>query len=187
MDGMADASPDAPAAFICPSEYTVTITATASRYRVITSNATFWSHRTTCNNGDQEATTHVAVLDSISEAVQLKAEAMSAGSQPSQGRFYVGAIQTSLSPTLGGGWFWATGGGVPANMWGQFSGIQQPDDGADNAEAGHDEQLAAFDPGAEYLIDVRGTTGYGAICECDGQGENAAATTLIDADPNNPN
>jgi hypothetical protein len=165
IDAPADAPADAPndgPRFSCPAEYNVIVTATTSRYRISSVNAVFSPHHESCND-DGVGATHLAVFDTSAEKDQI-VPFLAQAPQPTNGRFYVGAVQMPSELTVGAGWLWFTGETFPAAMW----TTAQPDDDADFDETDHEQQLAVIDS-TGAMFDVGGSIGYGALCECDGK------------------
>ena len=184
---VAEASPegptsDAPAA--CPASYTA-VSGAPSLYRWNTTSETFWTHNAGCD-ADLPGATHLAVLDTRAEALALHVYSASLSPQPNLGRFYIGAVQDPSATSVSAGWIQFTGDPTPALLW-AFLGAQEPCDGVDCNETNHDEQLAVLEPAADFIIDVRGSVFYGAVCECDHRAVTTMATNFITNDPNNPN
>lgn len=176
-DARPDAPPDAPpdAAVVCPGTYDVTVAASTTHYRIVSTDGVFSAHHASCNS-DVPGATHLAVFDSDAELAQITALA-NAAPQPTDMRFYVGAVQLAGQTTTAAGWVQFTGGAVPASLWGPG----HPED-SDNDETDHAQQLAAIDSGFK-MNDVSGGFVYGAICECDGKQISAIAAAAIAAIP----
>src|SRR5260221_12800694 len=105
----------------------------------------FWDLDSTCNTNS--AITHLAVLDTAAETHDLSALLVTTTPRPTNGYFYVGAVQTRDQATPSAGWHWLTGESITA-AW--VTG--QPDDGT-GVEA-NQENVAVLDPRAEALHDV---------------------------------
>jgi hypothetical protein len=153
---------------MCPTGYSNnTVTASPnSRYRVINQGAGFTTHYTTCMN-DHPGWTHLVVLDTMMEAMQIHA-ALSGNS------YYVGAVQPPDQATVGTGWLQLTGEAVPTDLWQE----SQPNDNGDNNE-NNEQNLTAVDDSSGLMNDVSGSFQYLGVCECDGKPIAPAAQAAI--------
>lgn len=169
-----DAAIDAPSidAFVftpalCPVAYDrTTAAAPGSRFRVITTQAVFSSQHADCKD-DAPGWTHLVVFDA-------QAEASAVGAMISA-FFYVGIVQAPSQAGVGQGWFKLTGG-AHATSWSSQS-PQQPEDGDEYVENNEENLAVAGTNGALY--DVIGSTGYRAVCECDGLPIDPTVAALI--------
>lgn len=170
-----DAEPaqlDAPSSFdptLCPSTYTLSVTSSASRYRVRAADV-WWNLRQACDN-DAPGMTHLVVYDSVTEAAMLRANV--------SGAFFVGAVQPRNQGAPAASWWWLTGAPVSNTFW-QAS---QPDDG-DGTEDNH-ENLAI--EGGAGLRDFDSITDPSTqalgLCECDGKATESSIAAMIPQDP----
>lgn len=153
---------------LCPAEYSnSTITASPnSRYRIITEMHTFATQDADCND-DHPGWTHMFVIDSITEAQQIKSHL----GQP----YYVGAVQPHDSADADAGWLSFTGTAIDPTFWQTF----QPNDNDTNPFEDNEQNFAAADDSSGLLNDVSGVFQYQAVCECDGLPVTAAATAAI--------
>jgi hypothetical protein len=173
---------DAPTGFdpaSCPQSYTVTLASSASRYRFDTQTNTFWHFDHACSQ-DSVGLTHLAVLDDLAEATELGAVLAPHVNPPTNGWFFVGAVQAMNQATPSTGWSWLTGGAV-ATTWAPG----EPDDGT-GTEA-NQENLAVVD-GLGQLHDVfeaadSGHVDAGGVCECDGKAMSSTIRSQIPQDP----
>jgi hypothetical protein len=172
---------DAPSGFdpgSCPTSYTVTTLVTASRYRIVRNDATFWDSDTRCSN-DAPGLTHLAVFETEAEAAALGA-LVGSSTPPTNAWYFVGAVQAPNQTTPSSGWSWLTGD--PMNLsW----SAGDPDDGTGIEQ--NRENLAVVDPMGE-LHDVfeasdSGHVDAGSICECDGKATSSAVRNEIPHDP----
>ena len=158
-------------ALVCPGSYAVTIASSTSHYRILTSNAVFSSHATTCN-ADLPGATHLIALDSTTELTQIFVALAAAVPQPNNSGFYIGAVQQPNQASPSAGWLIFTGAALPGGMW---AGGQPDDAGGGESNS---EQLGLIDRNGT-LQDVAGQTGYGAVCECDGLPIAPAVTAAL--------
>lgn len=166
-------------ASVCPSSYSVALPGFASRYRVITNDQPFWDLDDACRK-DMPGSTHLVVLETPAERAELAAVLASEPSQPTNGWYYVGAVQTQNQPTPEAGWRWLTGEALTSG-W----AVGDPDDGdgvEDNAE-----NMTVIDT-AGQLHDVfdKADSGHveaGGACECDGRAMDPAVRSEIQPDP----
>jgi len=166
----------------CPASYATQLpsTASTSRYRVITALAAFWPHNATCNS-DRAGATHAAVLNTMTELLELKAHVDGVSALD---RYYLGGIQDPQSTMTNRGWIWFDGTPLLQTAWHTPEG--EPDDSNAGTEV-HFQQLVILDRLLTYLHDATGTATYGVVCECDGTPVTAMAQAFVDTDPNNPN
>lgn len=161
----------------CPSNYTLQVASSASWYRVETSGV-WWDVRRNCEQ-DQPGRTHLVVLDTTAEQVEVTA-LVSNLSPPPGGMWHVGAVQDMNQAVPASGWHWLTGGPVAATGW----SIGEPDDG--NGTETNKCNLAVLDPGSGLLMDVDSLSSNppdaGALCECDGQPISSAVAGQIPPD-----
>jgi hypothetical protein len=109
--------------------------------------------------------------------------------------FGVGAVQNPNATTVGAGWVDFRDQTLDPALWGTYTAVQQPDDGAVSGQASfedHQQNLAFFDLESTgthpYLRDGNGTgSNYVFLCECDGFTVGTTARGYVDNDINNPN
>jgi hypothetical protein len=147
-DGML--TPDGPPAADCPGDYQM-ITGLTSRYR-LTSTGMFLERHEDCKD-DEAGRTHLVVLDSAMESVQLR---MSFNQE-----WWVGAVQARSQPSPGAGWRQITGGTLPGGMWSPG----QPND--DEGFESNEQNVGLRRPNG--LEDAPTTESYPGLCECDGK------------------
>lgn len=153
------AASDAGPTTSCPETYTVTLPSTGSRYRVTASVGLPADHQAQCAQ-DLPGATHLVVLDTFTEMNELDA-VLQASPAPPRDRYYVGAIQRAAQSTLDAGWLLYTGEPVPPELW----STGEPDDLDDVEDGLESDAVMALG----RLVDVSGTSEYGAVCECDGR------------------
>src|SRR5262245_27006634 len=147
----------------CPTNYTVTLPSFPGvKYRLISGNAVFQSQRTACGS----AITHLVAIETLLELTELGVALVEVPA-PTRGWFYIGAVQRRDALATDASWLWLIGGDVDPTFWGAFETTLQPND--DDGTEDDAENLAVIDALQVKLIDVNGTTGYGAVCECDGK------------------
>lgn len=153
---------------MCPSGYTNnTVSASPnSRYRVITTFAYYSTQYASCRD-DHPGWTHLVVLDSVMEAMQVHA-AIGGNS------YYVGAVQPADQATPATGWIQLTGEPVPPDVWEQG----QPNDNGDDDE-NNEQNLTAVDDSSALMNDVAGGYQFLGVCECDGKPIAPAALAAI--------
>jgi hypothetical protein len=187
VDGDVDAAPidaapiDAPL-LVCPASYTVTITATTSRYRFRKSGGRPGPSAGDCANDGTG--THIVSLDSLQEIQQLHAAAVASGGwaieqidHPNDTLIWVGGVQLPNQSNPGANWITVTGATLPPS-W----GAGEPNDFAltNNTEDG-EEQLLVFYLERQYLADIIDEFDFGVICECDGLEPAATFTAAFEA------
>jgi hypothetical protein len=153
---------------LCPADYSnTTITASPnSRYRIIGDIHGFTIQNADCDD-DHPGWTHLFVIDSITEAQQIKSHVGQA--------YYVGAVQPSGSATADTGWLSFTGAAVDPTFWQSF----QPNDNDTTPVENNEQNFGAADDTTGLLNDVSGSYQYLAVCECDGLPVSAAAAQAI--------
>jgi len=170
---------------VCPPAYTLTIG--SSKYAVTATNRMAWTQSDLCN-GDLPGSTHLASLDTVGEAMQLRAQLLVQPTQPVGSRYFVGAVQDPLATTVGAGWVTFAGQPVDLALWSNFgvNGVEPDDNG--NLVEDREEQLAVIDltVTSGYLVDLSGLGNSGAVCECDGIPIASVAQKYIQEDPNKP-
>ena len=176
IDAALDAAIDAPIVFNpatdCPN-YPIALGGQASRYRIIVAGARAWEQSADCAN-DIGGKTHLVAPDNAAEltAVMTVVNA-TAGLPVGQGSAYVGGVQLRNQATDSAGWLSITGGAL-LSIWDPG----EPNDGGDNVENSA-ENFAMLERTRTSLIDVPGTSSFGAVCECDGKPIDAAAGAAI--------
>lgn len=155
---------------LCPSDYSnTTITSSpGSRYKIITGQQTFAIQNADCND-DHAGWTHLFVIDSITEAQQIRSHVGQA--------YYVGAVQPHDSADVDAGWLSFTGAAVDPTFW--QNGQPNDDDQSFNLDETNEQNFAAVDDSSGLLNDVSGAFQYQAVCECDGLPVSAAAAAAI--------
>jgi hypothetical protein len=161
----------------CP---TYAISINGSKYRILDTNAPFWTHDITCEN-DVAGKTHLAVFDTQVEMSLLNGLLANHQPKPTNGWYFVGAVQTRNSNSPSANWSWFTNLGITTEYWGVFASVPQPND-SDGLES-NSENLAVLDTTQGRLLDVSGTTGYGALCECDGHASDPTVHARIPPNP----
>ncbi len=193
IDAMADAMIDAGITpLTCPVSY-IQIGASLTRYRPIYTLGSYWQHEASCEADTLDKRTHAAVLDSLAEAVAVRAYLVA--QNPVYKAFGVGAVQSPAATTVGGGWVDFRDRVLDPQLWGSYAGVQQPDDGAVGGVASaedHQQNLAFLDLESTgtnpYLRDGNGAgANYVFLCECDGFPVGTVAQNYVDTDVNNPN
>jgi hypothetical protein len=148
----------------CPPSYDVKLPSfPQAKYRIITSDAVLRSQHTQCTVAGKS---HLIALETAAELAELAVVLGQVASPPTNGWYYVGAVQKPEQDAPGAEWSWLIGGAVLPALWGIYQMAQQPND--DDGSEDDTENLAVIDRGQFKLLDVRGTSGYGAVCECDG-------------------
>ena len=107
--------------------------------------------------------------------------------------FGVGAVQSPSATTVGGGWITFHDQSLMPELWGIYTGIQQPDDaavGTTPSPEDHQQNVAFLDVDSTgvnpYLRDGNGNGGYAFLCECDGIPVGPLALTYVAGDINRP-
>ena len=140
----------------CPAGYGLTLAATTTRYRVITTTAVFRVQLVACA-ADAPGATHLASLETAEEIVGLRDALVAAAATAGPGPFFIGAAQ--MPGGIGtGGWFVFTGGALPGGLWAP---------GQPSENTGSSEQIANL--ASDLLHDATGGTASEAVCECDGR------------------
>jgi hypothetical protein len=164
----------------CPGAYGTMLPSSTSRYRVITTLATFWPHDATCND-DVPGATHAVVLETMQELVELDAVL---DATQTLDRYYVGGIQDPQATVRTAGWISFDGEPLLQTAW--YAPEFEPDDGGLDLIEDHGQQLVILDRLLQYLHDAAGVTAYGIVCECDGRRVAEKAKAFVVGDPNNP-
>ena len=167
-----DAAPtiDVPTA-LCPASYVVTIAASPTRYRVITTGADFNTHHASCN-ADAPGATHLASFETSAEAMAIQTVLQGVTPPAPADQYYIGAVQEPDQATTDAAWFVFTGAPLPAGLWAPT----QPND--DNPGENNEENLGAINA-VDLLHDTTGDILYGAVCECDGQAIDPTVQSYI--------
>jgi hypothetical protein len=184
-DATGDGAIDAFDSSVCPPAYTVAIG--SSRYALTATNRMAWTQSDLCND-DLPGSTHLVILETVGEAMQLMAELRLLPTQPVASRYWVGAVQDPLAAAVDAGWSTFAGQPLDPALWSNFGvNLIEPDDNGDLIE-NRAEQLAVIDLTVTvgYLVDLSGLGNSGAVCECDGRAIAPLAQAHIDADPNKP-
>ena len=177
IDAPGDAPIDAPHVFDpatdCPGSYPIALAGQTSRYRIITAGNPAWVQGIDCSN-DLAGSTHLAAIDTAAELTAVMVQVNATTSLPGgQGCAYVGGVQLRNQATDSAGWLSITGGALLPS-WDPG----EPNDGGDNSENSA-ENFAMLERTRTSLIDVSGTSSFGAVCECDGKPIDATAAAAI--------
>jgi hypothetical protein len=156
----------------CPPTYQE-IGAQATRYFLRTSAMSVTDHHEACAADG----THLAVLDTASEAAALRQFVDGTSGLPSNafGAFvWIGVAQRTNQVSVGSGWISATGAQFPTQFW--HSG--EPNDGL-GIEDG-EEQFGAIWRNHDLVADIREDDDMAGLCECDGAPITAVYKDLVD-------
>jgi len=169
LDAAVDAAADIDAVGFdpasCPPSYDVTLPSFShARYRIIATNAVLRSQQTACTVA---GLSHLVALETALELTELGTVLLPLTGPPTNGWYYVGAVQRPGQVATADEWSWLVGGFVSPAAWGLFGALVQPNDFVTGEAA--TENLAVIDRAQGKLLDVTGTNGYGAVCECDGK------------------
>jgi hypothetical protein len=162
----------------CPAEYTIQILGHASRYRVILAGAAAWVHSDDCND-DRPGRTHLAAIDDGVELDGLAA-VVNTTANLDRNRAWLGGVQPRDQATAIAGWLSVTGGPLIATEW--RGG--EPNDGGGNNVENNQENFIGVEKNVVGLDDFTDVETAGAICECDGNPVDPAASAAIDANRN---
>jgi hypothetical protein len=164
-----DARPFDPAVD-CPASYDLFIAGTP--YRITANTFAWWDSAGDCDD-DTDGFTHMAVAQTNAELMAFHDTL----TQKNLGRWWLGAVQPAVGVTTPGeAWLWVTGEPIAATAW---ASPDEPNDGGDG-EQGHHEQFALVDETRlPALIDLDGSIGSRALCECDGRRIAQAAREAI--------
>jgi hypothetical protein len=154
----------------CPQGYDLALFA-GSRYRVTESSYAAYDSSDDCND-DKLGFTHLAVAPTNAEVTALHDSLIAKGF----GRWWLGGVQPAAGVTDPiQGWLWVTGEPVDVGQW----AIGEPNDG-DADEQDHIEQFMFIDETVPGLVDLLGSFGNRALCECDGRPVTEEARIAID-------
>lgn len=144
----------------CPASYNITTIPGPTRYRLISAGHPAWEQSDACN-ADMPGMTHLAVLETMTELMNVSTFVNSpADTAPGQ-QVWVGGVQLRTAMTPSAGWLGFDGAAL-INAWDPG----EPNDGSN--EDDHSEQFIFLEM-ARRLADRPGNTGLGALCECDGK------------------
>ena len=190
IDAMIDGSVITP--LTCPAGY-IQIAGSLTKYRPIYTLGSYWQHEASCEADTVDKKTHAAVIDSLVEAAALRTYLVA--QNPVYKTYGVGAVQNPNANAVGAGWVDFRDRVLDPALWGSYSAVQQPDDGAVGGAASaedHQQNLAFLDLDTTgmnpYLRDGNGAgPNYVFLCECDGFAVGPTAQAYVDTDINNPN
>jgi hypothetical protein len=150
----------------CPENYDVDVPG-PTRYRLISDARAAWDHSDDCNN-DLAGSTHLVVFETMQEVIAVDALIDANGGLPGNA-VWIGGVQQRGATQVNQNWL-AFDDTPLINGW----ATNEPNDGT--TESGG-EQYVKLERGKDYFVDVHGTDGYSALCECDGKpvAPNAAA------------
>jgi hypothetical protein len=126
--------------------------------------ANFRSHMTACAT---HAGAHLAVIDDLQEMVELAAFGRTVMGVMQDSRFYIGMVQAPAQDSPEKGWIDFQDRDSDADLW-STSGANEPNDGPDENENNHQEQVAAIRIDRDHLVDLSSGENVRAYCECDG-------------------
>lgn len=136
-----------------------------SRYRIVTTSATYRLQHADCEN-DTSGFTHLAAIESVDELSAIRS--MLPGPYT-----YVGGVQLPGQSGPSDNWRWITG--TPVTISWALTPRAQPEDGDTMENDAENIVLVA----AGGLHDETGIRAYPAICECDGIAIDASLITAI--------
>lgn len=170
---------------VCPPSYSVTIG--SSKYAITPTNRMMWTQSDLCD-ADAPGSTHLVILETIGEAMALRAQLLLQPAQPQGSRYFIGAVQDPMASGVEAGWITFAGAPLDPALWSNFgTNLVEPDDNGNLVEDG-EEQIAVFDLTVTqgYLVDLSGRGNSGAVCECDGRSVAPQAAQYLADDPNRP-
>jgi hypothetical protein len=144
----------------CPPDYLVTISATTTRYKIVTTSGTFAAQLAACK-ADSPALAHLASLETPGEITGLQAVLAATTPPAPSSQYYVGAVQQPGQAQVDTGWYVFSGAPLPTGQWANG----QPND--DNPGENDEENVGALNA-VDLMHDATGDVVYGAVCECDG-------------------
>jgi hypothetical protein len=137
---------------------------------------TFKNHHAACNSHG----THLAVIDNQQEIDDLVAFGRTVAGVNSNSRFYIGLVQAPAQLEPEDNWIDFQDRNSDNDLWAQ-SGNNEPNDGADDSESNHQEQVAAIQLDRDAIIDLASTENVRAYCECDGMPVGPKAAMYVAA------
>lgn len=180
VDASADATVDATMVdtptdtTTCPPFYR---TIGTGRYAVL-EPTNFKNHMSACASHG----THLAVIDDAQELLELVVYGRTVPGAASNARFYVGLVQAPQQQDPDDAWVDFHDRDANEDFWAS-SGGNEPDDGPDDNEANHQEQVAAIQLDRDALTDLPHTENVRAYCECDGAAIGPNASMYAEALP----
>lgn len=138
----------------------------------------FKNHVTACASHG----THLAIIDGKQELDDLVVYGRTVMGVNNNSRFYVGLVQAPLQAEPEDSWVDFADRDDNPDLWAQ-SGANEPNDGADQNEGNHQEQVAALQLDRDGLVDLAHTENVRAYCECDGISVGLMAKMYVDALP----
>lgn len=141
---------------------------------VVLDPTTFKNHHVACLSHG----THLAVIDDQQEIDDLVAYGRVVPNVNMDSRFYIGLVQAPLEAAPDTGWVDFQDRAPNADLWAQ-SGNNEPNDGTDDNEANHQEQVAAIQLDRDAIIDLASTENVRAYCECDGMPVGLKAASFV--------
>ncbi len=143
------------------------------RYVVLTPT-TFRNHMAACASHG----THLAIIDSQQEIDDLVIYGKAVMGTEANARFYVGLVQAPMQEDPDDGWIDFADRDVDEDLW-SSSGNSEPNDGTDDNESNHQEQVGALRLDLNALVDLPSTENVRAYCECDGIAVGPKATMYL--------
>jgi hypothetical protein len=174
-DATVDAAPDVGTdGKSCPAFYRVIGT---GQYAVLDPTS-FRNHMIACASHG----THLAVIDDAQELADLVAFGRTVQGVNANSRFYIGLVQAPDQLEPDDNWIDFHDQDANDALW-ATSGNNEPNDGADDNEGNHQEQVAALQLDREAIIDLAATENVRAYCECDDLAIGLKAQSYVDALP----
>lgn len=167
VDARTDGAADAPvpdgkpddALFACPVFYRQI----GSGFYAVLDPTNWRNHMAACASHG----THLAVIDNAQELADLVIYGQALPNVMNNSRFYVGLVQAPDQAEPDDNWVDFHDNNAQPDLWAQ-SGNNQPDDGPDDNENNHQEQVGAIQLDLGQLTDIAQTENVRAYCECDG-------------------
>jgi hypothetical protein len=141
---------------VCPAAFH----AIGTGMYLVLSPTTHQNHMIAC----QSHGTHLAVIDDAQELAELVAYGKTVMGVMADSRFYIGMVQAPDQDDPVDGWIDFHDRDAMTAFW----SINEPNDGNDNNETNHQEQVAAIRLDRGALVDLANTENVRAYCECDG-------------------
>jgi len=167
-----DSDPDAPK-IVCPTSYRVIGTGT---YTVL-EPTNFRAHVAACASHG----THLAVIDNAQEVVDLIAFGKTVVGVNTNSRFYIGLLQGPMQANPDDSWIDLQDRDANAELWATSGGTNEPNDGPDDNENNHQEQVGALQLDRDAIVDLSSGENVRAYCECDGIPVGPKATGYLAA------
>jgi hypothetical protein len=122
--------------------------------------------------------THLAIIDTQEELEALVDYGETVAGVNADSRFYVGVVQAPMEAEPGTGWIDFQDRDVPNKLW-STSGNNEPNDGSDENETNHQEQVGALRLDLKGLVDLDSGQNVRAYCECDAVTVGPKATMYL--------